>query len=514
MKVIRKPDGSWKKIIFYNTTVTALLQHNEQYLVKMRDVFRVFYENRDEVALLWRPHPLFASTIEAMRPGLGEAYREIVKRYREDGWGIYDDTSDMDRAVALSDAYYGDWSSVAWLYQIIEKPIMYQNVDVLSNQDDSLSIADIVRYNDKLFILTRDTYSLFEFDISTQKTKWCGTAKKQINQIFICMTVCEGKIYIAPYEADIIPVYDIEKGEFEYILLRQPDGKRKNKYYHLCFNHQQRVFFLGGLDSTMLSINVQNGIVSEITDWMEEFERREGQEAAIMTHTDKCIIEDCFWVALQGKNVLLQYNMITGNYQFWHVGDVQIQYTTINYDGRYFWLSGNRKIIIRWEKETGNVKGITHFPDGFEMGDGEQEALFYCCYPWNDAFYFAPWNSNMLIELNPGTGMMKNVLKNSDASFFCCELAEMNDSELYIEMMDKKGIRKSSYTINRKNGYCCHSIKADRKDEINCEMESTFVEENHSKYLNLFLVKQKLDEDLKERVSCVGQKICGVVIER
>ena len=32
MEVIRRPDGSWKKIIFYNTTVTALLQYNEQYL--------------------------------------------------------------------------------------------------------------------------------------------------------------------------------------------------------------------------------------------------------------------------------------------------------------------------------------------------------------------------------------------------------------------------------------------------------------------------------------------------
>ena len=55
MRVIRKEDGSWKKVIFYNTTVTALLQHNGQYLEKMRDVFRVFYENRDEVALLLHP---------------------------------------------------------------------------------------------------------------------------------------------------------------------------------------------------------------------------------------------------------------------------------------------------------------------------------------------------------------------------------------------------------------------------------------------------------------------------
>ncbi|MCI9336290.1 MAG: hypothetical protein HFH93_01925 [Lachnospiraceae bacterium] len=127
MKVIRKPDGSWKKIIFYNTTVTALLQYNEQYLVKMRDVFRIFYEMRDEVVLLWRPHPLFGATIESMRPQLGEEYKRIVEAYRKECWGIYDDTSDMDRAVCLSDGYYGDWSSVMHLCQKVGIPIMTQN---------------------------------------------------------------------------------------------------------------------------------------------------------------------------------------------------------------------------------------------------------------------------------------------------------------------------------------------------------------------------------------------------
>ena len=128
MKVIRKADGSWKKVIFYNTTVTALLKHNGQYLEKMRDVFRIFYESRDEVALRWRPHPLFEATIESMRPELGEAYKEIVAKYRSAGWGIYDDTSDMDRAVCLSDGYYGDGSSLVWLYKLTEKAAIIQNI--------------------------------------------------------------------------------------------------------------------------------------------------------------------------------------------------------------------------------------------------------------------------------------------------------------------------------------------------------------------------------------------------
>lgn len=126
MRVIRKADGSWKKVIFYNTTVTALLQYNEQYLVKMRDVFRIFYENRGEVALLWRPHPLIESTIKSMKPQLWAEYEKLVQTYRKEGWGIYDDTADMDRAVVLSDAYYGDQSSVVQVYQETGKPVMIQ----------------------------------------------------------------------------------------------------------------------------------------------------------------------------------------------------------------------------------------------------------------------------------------------------------------------------------------------------------------------------------------------------
>lgn len=132
LKIIQKPDGSWKKIIFYNTSVGALLQHNEKMLEKMRYVFHVFEENQDEVALLWRPHPLIKATVESMRPQLWLEYDKLVRKYREEGWGIYDDTSDVDRAIALSDAYYGDGSSVVQMYQQTGKPIMMQNVDVLA----------------------------------------------------------------------------------------------------------------------------------------------------------------------------------------------------------------------------------------------------------------------------------------------------------------------------------------------------------------------------------------------
>jgi hypothetical protein len=132
IKIIEKPDGSWKKIIFYNTSVGALLSNSEKMLDKMRYVFDVFKENQDEVALLWRPHPLIENTVKSMRPQLWEQYKALVDEYKQEGWGIYDDSSDMDRAMILSDGYYGDGSSIVQLYQQTGKPAMLQNVDIVA----------------------------------------------------------------------------------------------------------------------------------------------------------------------------------------------------------------------------------------------------------------------------------------------------------------------------------------------------------------------------------------------
>jgi len=131
-KLIEKPDGSWKKIIFYNTSLTAFLEDGEQMLAKIQDVLHTFYENKEDVTLLWRPHPLMQKTVAAMRPDLWKKYEAIVEKYRAEGWGIYDDTPDMDKAVQISDGYYGDPSSVVQVYQKTGKPIMIQNVEILN----------------------------------------------------------------------------------------------------------------------------------------------------------------------------------------------------------------------------------------------------------------------------------------------------------------------------------------------------------------------------------------------
>lgn len=131
LKIIQKPDGRWKKIVLYNTSIGALLQNNEKMIAKIKYVLKVFYENREDIALLWRPHPLIETTLTSMRPDLWENYKEIRDEYIQAGWAIYDDTADMDRSVVLSDAYYGDGSSVVQVYENTGKPILIQSPGVM-----------------------------------------------------------------------------------------------------------------------------------------------------------------------------------------------------------------------------------------------------------------------------------------------------------------------------------------------------------------------------------------------
>ena len=140
-RIIQKLDGRRKKLVLYNTGINSLLKHEEKMLRKIRNTLDIFRKNQNEAALLWRPHPLIKATIASMRPALWNAYQEIVEQYRSEGWGIYDDTADLDRAVVLSDAYYGDWSSVAFLYQETGKLVMVKNVKLLSGENEAADIS-------------------------------------------------------------------------------------------------------------------------------------------------------------------------------------------------------------------------------------------------------------------------------------------------------------------------------------------------------------------------------------
>ena len=130
-EMIYQSNGKKKIVILYNTNL-AILSYGEALFKKLDDVFKFFRQHQDDVVLWWRPHPLLESTVSSMRPNLLQEYKKYIEYFKSNSIGIYDDSSDLDRAIVCSDAYYGDGSSVANLYTAIGRPVMIQNTSIFS----------------------------------------------------------------------------------------------------------------------------------------------------------------------------------------------------------------------------------------------------------------------------------------------------------------------------------------------------------------------------------------------
>lgn len=111
-QIIERPDGSWKKIILYNTSASAVLHYGQAKLDKMQEVLYTFQKNQADIALLWLPDSEAGQILQDTAPGLWEQYQNLIQEYCNGGWGIYADSSEAEQAVQICDACYGDGGSI------------------------------------------------------------------------------------------------------------------------------------------------------------------------------------------------------------------------------------------------------------------------------------------------------------------------------------------------------------------------------------------------------------------
>lgn len=131
-----------RKVYFYNTSLGGMLYDTWAFLKKMNYVFQTFRQH-PEACLLWRPHPLLESTFRSMRQDFLPYFLQIKQQFLEEHIGIYDDTSDIETAIAWSDAYIGDCgTSVTALFGVAGKP-MFLLDNNLNRQPEPEDIQNI-----------------------------------------------------------------------------------------------------------------------------------------------------------------------------------------------------------------------------------------------------------------------------------------------------------------------------------------------------------------------------------
>lgn len=398
-KMIQKADGSRKKVIFYNTSVTAFLTHGEKMLEKMQDVFHIFKAHQDEVALLWRPHPLMKATVGSMRPELWEKYEACVKQYCEDGWGIFDNTADVDRAVILCDGYYGDPSSVVQLCRSNGVPVMIQNIATRSDTDVFIPNDGMYLENDKTWFVGNEDGVIYQMNLPDRQVLPVAVIPEDMGSTYrISAGVIKKnqKLYCFPDKGRFIWIYDMEKKSFTKTEVKNPEFSRIRMFDKWLVN--ETIWCVSYGMNQIIEMDLATEKIVGYYDIFTDKEDAVGYMSALVG-------QDIYCVSRTSRKICA-FDTVSQRITYYELPVNDRGFNTIIFDGKDFWLSGYAKQVYSWNKESGNIDIWDSFPQDYQVNgssieDGSDcfaEPLFYKSAVVKDGIIFIPCNSEAAVS--------------------------------------------------------------------------------------------------------------------
>lgn len=247
-------------VLFLNTGIDGILKNNEKSLLKIQ--FIIDQVSKEDVTLLWRPHPLLESTIASMRPELWQLYLETIGKFEKMKNGILDRSENVELAIKISDAYLGEpTSSISHMFGVLGKPIFFinQNILVEDNSADNVSISCCVPDSverDMFWASAANRNGLLK--ISTEgRVEEYFVIPNEGNRINLYSDILfvDGKIYLIPRNAKEIAVFDSDKRQFNKLSIK--NSKQKDKFSKGYF-YEGKIYMIPQLYPEMVILEGDN----------------------------------------------------------------------------------------------------------------------------------------------------------------------------------------------------------------------------------------------------------------
>lgn len=381
------PDG-WaaklgrRKTVFYNTTVSPLLTYGKRGLRKMWQVYHAIKQQND-MTFIWRPHPLLESMVGEQHPELMEQYIEWKKDMCALQQVIYDDSPDLERAVALSDAYIGEGSSVVQLFAMSGKPIFYNNMTIGDRKDGTerkLAADGLYMDGDRAYFWTHYWNAICELDLISHNVEVLYKPSQENFSVglYSCPQKCGNHIVFTPVRATVILDYNLENGIVREIPLEKTlEGG--NFYYSLVW--KEKVIMLGATRSTIITYNVKNTTVEKLLDIPIEIKQHRSSEHPFLLGKG-CILEDILYVPIFNANEVLAIDLRDNTYVIYVVsmGDENAKYGfAATYAGNIWLAPSLGGPLVVWHPPTGAMQVLDKFPRKFSYENviGRDETMFF-----------------------------------------------------------------------------------------------------------------------------------------
>lgn len=388
-----------RKLILYNTHLTPLMLSGGNVCKKLRYVFSCF-EGRNDVCLLWRPHPLSQATMESMNPEPLSEYMRLVDDYKRSGVGIYDDTADVHRAIALSDAYYGDDSSLIPMYGVTGKPIMMQDID---NQEDKTAsfLAPLIDGNTMWFTAFYFN-GLFKMDMETKRISFIGKFPEEQDRIWMYAKIMKiGKqLFFFPGLARSIAVFNLETSEIKMHSLEAVASGSFGGYGFFSVVQWKSWIYVLPIDShVILKMNTVSGEIQYESDWYEKFrpyvKNEWGSLFSSVIQRGKYI-----WCPYWQGNLIVRFDLETLKFEIYSVGNPHnTYYNMCEGDGDFWIVTHGGDAVVRWNPDTQKTREYRQLPEEFNKVKSMFLPIYHEGFVW-----VLPAAGDDILKLNVNTG--------------------------------------------------------------------------------------------------------------
>lgn len=396
-----------RKVYFYNTSISGMLADTEAFLKKMLYVFQCF-EGREDVCLLWRPHPLLEATFDSMRPHYHHVYDALKQMFLDRNFGILDETPDIADAISLSDAYIGDpGTSITSLFGIVGKPlfILDNRINSRTEKDDWRRALDI-RFNffenDKFVITQGD--KLYLSDAGKYEYRYfCDLSGHTRDNHYSLVYEIDDKYYVCSDTAQNILMVG-EKGVEKTIKL---DEKTKDQNAFIWAWKYEKYLLLIPLNyPAIVRYDTVTGKINYYDEHIDVFIKYKNGQNIV---GNSLVYQDALYIASPTDNYVYKLNIESGQIQ---IIELSIQsrcgcFQLSEYKDEIWLLPYEGRVIVRWNPLTGKIREYSDFPDEFTCvnpANGCEGPAFNNPAFYEDYMYLAPGWANMYLKLNINTG--------------------------------------------------------------------------------------------------------------
>jgi hypothetical protein len=511
---IYKTDGTKRKVVFYNTSISALLRAEkpEMYCEKVGIVLAAFkrrLEEKDDVVHLWRPHPLFFTTIKSMRPMIAEKWQRITGNYKNNNFGIYDENGDMHRAIALSDCYYGDGSSVVQLFDMLNKDVFGQEI----NNNQNIEILNEVYTNPLAFFKFKE--SIYEIDVNSNILKFGNKTfnfyreiqkptKSNLYSEFSDIEIKNNDLWIFTRNGDRIAKLDFETDSLDFYQLElqeeyisQLDGNNRNFFQGLFYKN--KVFFVPCAYRAIIAYDFDTGETEHCLDLRKHFPK---EKMHTLFYGYEWLNENTILMPSLYTNEIFEFCLETYDFKIHKLGRKDRFFHTIQKNGDDYFLVGRQPFVAKWNYETGDFVYYDKLPKGFKvLKKSDWTWAVNNIKPYNGKIILLGGYTNMALEFDLDTCKYKQIdsintvnsnKEQEDISFSTCNF--IDNEKLYF--------------IKQNETFCCYNFENGDFEEI-CKLKFDFPNDMIEKFNNNFIdrIVYKDTEDDKFMITPCADKI-------